>query len=77
MIDCVKVQLHLFVFNSAFGAIIRVGVMFKNFFGPTYVDNQISFLEVQPYLFAFNSATFGVFFAFSPPSWLFCFCPFE
>ena len=38
MIDRVKLQPYIFVFNSAFGAILGV----KNFFG-TYLDNQPSF----------------------------------
>ena len=70
MIDCVKLQPHLFVFNSAiiwvffalfgpFGAIFRVGVRFKNFLGPTYVDNQLLVFEVQPYLFLLVLVTFG------------------
>ena len=35
----------------------------KLFCGPTYVDNEPWFLEVQPYIFVFNSATFGASFA--------------
>ena len=62
MINCVKVQAQLFVFNLAtigvFKAIYGIGVKFKNFFG-TYLCRQwTSILEVQPYLFVYNSATF-------------------
>ena len=47
-----------------FGCIFTVGVRFDNNF-ETYKCRVSSFvLEVQPYLFVFNSATFGAFFAF-------------
>ena len=71
MVDCVRVQPHLFVFNSttigAFFAlflpfsIFGVGVRFKTFFW-TYLCRQSTLvLEVQPSLLVFNSATMEVF----------------
>ena len=86
MVDSVKVQPPLFVFNLAtirafldpFKAIFEVGVRSKNFFG-TYLCKQSTLvLEVQPYNFVFDSATlwasFGHFFL--APWGYFCFGPF-
>ena len=51
------------LFFCSLGAIVGVGVRFKNIFG-TYLCSQSSLvLEVQPYIFAFTSAKFGAFFA--------------
>ena len=47
MIDCVKVQPYIFVFNSAFGALFGVSGS-KSFLGPTYVDNQLWFWRYSP-----------------------------
>ena len=73
MIDSVKIQPHLlfliwpqmgpFSLFGPFRAISLVGVRFKTFLGLTYVDNHLWFLEVQPYFFVFNFATFGASFA--------------
>ena len=50
--------LALFALFGLFAAIFGVGVRFKNFFG-TYLCKQLTeVLEVQPYLFVFDSATF-------------------
>ena len=69
MIDSVKVQPHIFVTNSAFGAIIGVGAMFKNFFR-TYLYG------VQPHLLAFNLATLGPLLHFFVSFWAILFLPF-
>ena len=45
------------------GAFWGVWVKFKNFLGPTYVDNYLSFWKYSPIFFVFNSATFGASFA--------------
>ena len=42
-----------------FRPIFGIGVRFKNFLGPTYVDNQLLVFEVQPYLFLLVLVTFG------------------
>ena len=66
MFDCVKLQPKLgpfFGLFGPFGAICRVWVKPKNFFG-TYLCRQSTLvLEVQPYLFVFNLATFRTLFA--------------
>ena len=54
MIDCVKVQPYLFVFNLAtigaflalfgpFGAVFGLGSGSKTFIGPTHIDYQLWF----------------------------------
>ena len=61
MIDYVKVQLHLFVFDLAtiraffalfgpFGPIFWAGVRFKNFFLTCKCKQSTLVLKVQPYL---------------------------
>ena len=52
---------------GTFGAFLGVGVRFKNFFG-TYLCRQSTLvLEVKPYIFVFNLAKFGAFFALMGP----------
>ena len=48
------------------GAFWGVWVKFKNFLGPTYVDNYLSFWKYSP-IFCFYSATFGASFALFGP----------
>ena len=43
MIDFVKAQPHIFVFNLAFGAFLWLGLGSETFSGPTYIDTQLSF----------------------------------
>ena len=79
IIDCVKLQPHLFflirpqlepfcLLFGPFGAICEVGIGSKIFFR-TYLCRQSTLvLEVQLYLFVFNLVSFGTSFAlfFSP-----------
>ena len=48
-----------FALFGPFRAIFVVGVKFKTFLEPIYVNNLTLGLEVQPYLFVFNFAAFG------------------
>ena len=67
MIDCVKVQPHLFVLIWPSELFLGLGVMFKSFFG-TYLCRQSTLgLEVQLYLIVLNSAKFGAIFALFRP----------
>ena len=70
MIDCVKLQPHFYVFNlTTIGAFLAlfgpfwscfgVGVMFKNFLGPTYVNNQLWFWKYSPILLFLIQPHFG------------------
>ena len=51
--------LGLFAFFRPFRAIFGAGFRFKNFFGAYLYRQSTLVLEVQPYLFVFNLATFG------------------
>ena len=75
-----------FCFNSAkfgdffahfrpFGAISRVGVRFKKLFETFLCRQSILVLEVQSYLFVFNSGQFGTILHFFGP-FRGCFLPF-
>ena len=50
-----------------FGAIFGVEVGSNTFLEPTNIDYQLFVLEVQPYLFVFNSAKFWAFLEFFGP----------
>ena len=72
MIDCMKVQTHLFILNVAsIGAFLALFGPFRSYFwswgqvqkfslGPTFVNNQLWFWKYSPIFsfFFFDSATF-------------------
>ena len=63
MIDFVKAQPHIFVFNSAFGAFFLLGSGSETFLEPTnVVDNKLWFWKYSP-IFCLNMPIFGGSFA--------------
>ena len=62
MIDCVKLQPHHFVFNSATNGAFLYHFDPKKFFGIYLCRQSTLVLEVQSYLLVFNSAKFWAFF---------------
>ena len=75
IIDCVKLQPNLFVFNLAtikacfalfgpFRAIFGVGVKFKNFFKTFLCKQSILVLEAQPYRLVLFGHIWGLFCTF-------------
>ena len=59
------------LFYLAVGDIFGVEARFKDIFGTYLCCQSTLVLEVQPYLFVFNSARFGAFFHFLGLLWLF------